>query len=83
MTSQSVHLGDCISASVPVASLCQVCFLFLSLHLQLPVSSLFLGLLGVCLRLRVKGNVWGFSGGLGDLLCYEPTVASIAALSPL
>ncbi|RVW59432.1 hypothetical protein CK203_110184 [Vitis vinifera] len=41
-----MHLGDCISTFVPVASLCQVCFLFLSFHLQLLVSSIFLGLLG-------------------------------------
>ena len=61
--SRPVHLGDCGSAFLLVASFFQVCSLFLSLHLRLPVSSIFLGFFGVCLRLRSRGDVWGFSVG--------------------
>ncbi|KAL6315421.1 hypothetical protein AAG906_000535 [Vitis piasezkii] len=60
-----VYLGDCGSAFVPVASLCQVCFLFLSFHLQLLVSSIFLGLLGFvsapCSTMPAKKDVASFN----------------------
>ena len=35
------------AAFVLVASLCQICFVFLSPHLKLPVSSIFASLLGI------------------------------------
>ena len=45
--SRPVHLGDYNLAFLLVASFCQVCSLFLSLRLLLPVSSLFLGFFSV------------------------------------
>ena len=63
MISRPVHLGDYSLAFLLVASFCQVCSLFLSLHLRLPVSLIFLGFFGVCLRLRGRDDVWGFSVG--------------------
>ena len=61
--SQPVHLGNCGSVFLLVASFYQVCSMFLSLHLLLPVSFMFLDFLGVCLRLRGRDDVWGFSMG--------------------
>ena len=63
MISRPVHLGDYSLAFLLVASFCQVCSLFLPLHLRLPVSLIFLGFFGVCLRLRGRDDVWGFSMG--------------------
>ena len=61
--SQPVHLDNYGSVFLLVASFYQVCSMFLSLHLLLPISFIFLGFFGVCLRLRGRGDVWGFSVG--------------------